>query len=71
MIDENKIIVEIGKIADSVNANAYLIGGYVRDLISGRNSMDIDIMIIGDGIKFAEIVAQRMNTKLSAVYKKI
>ncbi len=39
---------------------AYIIGGFVRDLILKRNSKDIDIVSIGSGIELAEMVAGRL-----------
>lgn len=36
---------------------AYVVGGYVRDLLLGRPSKDIDIVTLGSGIELAELVA--------------
>jgi putative nucleotidyltransferase with HDIG domain len=33
---------------------AYLVGGYVRDLLLNRPSKDIDIVVVGDGIELAK-----------------
>ncbi|HEX2787864.1 MAG TPA: CCA tRNA nucleotidyltransferase [Ignavibacteria bacterium] len=67
---ENKIIKKISEIAKESNVDAYLVGGYVRDLILKREDNDIDITVIGDGINFAELIANKFNTKPSAIYKK-
>jgi poly(A) polymerase len=40
----------IGRTADSLNYPCYLIGGYVRDLFLGRDTNDVDIMVVGNGI---------------------
>jgi tRNA nucleotidyltransferase/poly(A) polymerase len=40
--------------------HAYLVGGYVRDSTLGREPVDIDIVVEGDGIK----VARKLNAKL-------
>ncbi len=47
------------------HVQAYVIGGFVRDLLLGRPSKDIDIVVIGNGITFAEAVAKKLKTKLS------
>ncbi len=47
----------IGEVADALQLDAWLIGGYVRDLLLGRKSKDIDIMAVGSGIALAEGVA--------------
>ena len=43
---------------------AYVIGGYVRDMLIGRPSKDIDIVVVGSGIDLARKVAARINKKL-------
>ena len=63
-------IKEISWIAKKLNAEVYLVGGYVRDTILGIDCTDIDIMVIGDAIDFANKTAKHFNTELSAIYKK-
>lgn len=58
----------ISRLAGEQNVQAYAIGGFVRDIFLNRPSKDIDIVIIGNGIAFAEIVASTLKVKL-AVYK--
>jgi poly(A) polymerase len=53
------------KAAAEQNVEAYVIGGFVRDLLLDRPSKDIDIVIIGNGISFAEDVAKKLKVKLS------
>ncbi len=66
---KNKFLIKLGKIADREGFRIYVIGGYVRDLIIGREDKDIDIMVEGDGIKFAKIAAKGFGKDLDAVYK--
>ncbi|MDI6759119.1 MAG: hypothetical protein QMD94_05560 [Candidatus Omnitrophota bacterium] len=42
----------------------YLVGGFVRDLILGVKNLDVDIVVEGDGISFAEKLSVRLNAKL-------
>lgn len=60
-IDE-KIIIEVGKLADKHNFQVFIIGGYVRDYFLNRNRNDFDFTVVGDCIKFAQIVAKHFNT---------
>ena len=54
---------QIGKIAHSNNKEVYVVGGVVRDLFLDRPLNEIDLMVIGDGIQFAEILAKEMGVK--------
>ncbi len=54
------ILHTIGHEADLLGMECYVIGGWVRDLILKRQSKDIDIVVVGSGIKLAEAVARRL-----------
>ncbi|MBB6128201.1 CCA tRNA nucleotidyltransferase [Mucilaginibacter lappiensis] len=58
----------ISKLAAQHNLQVYAIGGFVRDIFLNRPSKDFDIVIIGNGIVFAESVADKLKVKV-AVYK--
>jgi len=58
----------LSKIAGEQNLQVYAIGGFVRDIFLNRPSKDIDVVVIGNGIDYAEIVAKALKVKL-AVYK--
>ena len=47
----------------------YVIGGYVRDIILGRPSKDIDIVIVGSGIELARKVAKKLKGVKVNVFK--
>ncbi|MFA5090128.1 MAG: hypothetical protein WC510_03700 [Candidatus Omnitrophota bacterium] len=53
-----RIISLAGDTAERNNLSAYLVGGFVRDLILGKKNLDLDIVVEGDGIKFAENLAR-------------
>ncbi len=62
---QHPIFSVISKLAAEQNLQVYAIGGFVRDLFLTRPSKDIDIVIIGNGISFAESVARKLKVKLS------
>jgi tRNA nucleotidyltransferase (CCA-adding enzyme) len=64
--DAQKVLKEIGIAADERGLSAWLVGGMVRDLILGRPSVDIDVVVEGDGIAFAGILAQRLGGRFLA-----
>ena len=57
------IFDKIAKAANELNMPCYLIGGFVRDKIIGRNTKDIDIVCIGDGIELAHLAAAQFSPR--------
>ncbi len=55
---------DIGTTADEIGLNAYVIGGFVRDLFLYRRNEDIDVVIEGDGIAFARRYARKMGARV-------
>ena len=62
---KHPIFSVLSKLAAEQNLQVYAIGGFVRDVFLDRPSKDIDIVIIGNGISFAESVAKKLKVKLS------
>ncbi|MBD5185285.1 MAG: HD domain-containing protein [Bacteroides sp.] len=60
MLLKDKIFKTVGEAADSIGREAYVVGGYVRDLMLGRPSKDIDFVTVGSGIDLARAVAERL-----------
>ena len=48
-----RLFKEFGNVADMLGYNAYLVGGLVRDLFLKQDNLDVDVVVEGDGIKFA------------------
>ncbi len=59
--EELFVIKKIAAAAAHTGIPCYVIGGFVRDKIIGRNTEDIDIVCLGDGIALAEEVARRFS----------
>lgn len=59
----------IGGIADREQNEVYVVGGFVRDLILKREKNEIDLLVVGDGIKFAKVIAKELNQKNLTIYK--
>ena len=51
------------------NLEAYVIGGYVRDLILERPSKDIDIVVIGNGLDLAKACAEKLRVKKVSLFE--
>lgn len=63
-------IRRVGAIADGIGVQLYLVGGYVRDMLMGKDPEEADIMVAGDATSFAESVAADFGRKPEAVYKR-
>jgi putative nucleotidyltransferase with HDIG domain len=53
----------IAEAAEQTGVDAYVIGGWVRDILLERKSKDIDILVIGSGIDIAEKIASSLPRK--------
>src|SRR3989339_918730 len=62
---QHPIFKKLSELADATGTEIYVIGGYVRDIFLNRPSKDIDIVVIGNGIKFAEAAGKLLETKVS------
>ncbi len=52
------------------NLEAYVIGGFVRDLLLERPSKDIDIVVVGNGLDLAKMCADKLRVKKVSLFKK-
>ena len=59
----------LSDIAAEKGIEAYVIGGYVRDLLLHRPSKDIDIVVHGSGIELAEAAAKHLGNLTVSVFK--
>jgi poly(A) polymerase len=55
----DKIFTTIASVCQNLEVEAYVIGGYVRDILIDRPSKDIDIVVVGSGIDVAAAVAKK------------
>lgn len=53
----------ISEAADELGVDAYVIGGYVRDIFLYRPSKDIDVVAVGSGIELAKAVADKLGKR--------
>ncbi|MBJ7428143.1 MAG: HD domain-containing protein [Bacteroidia bacterium] len=63
------IFTELQQCADKLGLEAYVIGGYVRDLVLKRNSKDIDVVVVGDALPLAKAFANLHKQSDFAVFK--
>jgi len=63
---DDRIFEIVAHVADREKTEAYVIGGYVRDHIMGRehHDQDIDIVVLGDGPAMARAVAREISPEI-------
>ena len=67
---ETLVFEKIAAAADVLQMPCYLIGGFVRDKIIGRQTKDADIVCMGDGIELAQRVSESFHPKPFVAYFK-
>ena len=50
----DNLLMEFGRVGDGLGYSVYAVGGFVRDLLLKVENFDVDIVVEGDGIRFAE-----------------
>lgn len=62
----HSIFKTLADIANQSNIEVYLVGGFVRDILLNRNTKnDIDVVVLGNGIAFAEKIGQHLGVNVS------
>ena len=73
LIIVNKVAYSILKIAGELgkkhNLKVFVVGGFVRDLFLNRKSIEVDLMVEGDGIKFSQLLANELGVKKIVSFK--
>ncbi len=60
---------KLSGIADDHGIKLWLIGGFVRDIFLDRNSKDVDIVVLGDGVKAAKLIVRHLKADNVSVFK--
>ena len=60
---DKDVFRRIAAAADELGIPAYVVGGYVRDKLMGRQSTDIDVVTVGSGIELARKTAEKLDVE--------
>ena len=60
---DQEIFHQISAVADRLGVECYVVGGYVRDIFLERPSDDIDVVVVGSGIKVASALKKELGKK--------
>jgi tRNA nucleotidyltransferase (CCA-adding enzyme) len=64
------LLRRLGQAGDEMGSGVYAVGGFVRDLILQRENHDIDVVVEGDGVHFAQVFAAENRCRVK-VHKKM
>jgi len=64
------ILKNVGRVADELGYNAYVVGGFVRDMFLRHENLDIDLVIEGDAVTFARSFAKSFPEVRVRVFQK-
>jgi tRNA nucleotidyltransferase/poly(A) polymerase len=68
-IEKFKFLKTASSIAEQMECEAYVVGGCLRDILLKREVNDLDFLIVGNGIKYAQKYAEELGIKNIVVYK--
>ncbi len=58
------LLEKAGQMGNEMGYKVYAVGGFVRDILLGHPNLDIDLVIEGDGIKFAKKFAKNLGGRV-------
>lgn len=54
-----ELLVQFGQVGDELGVGVNVVGGFVRDLLLNQENLDLDLVVEGDGVIFAEYFARQ------------
>jgi poly(A) polymerase len=67
---QEPLLRKVGEIADQHSVRAFVVGGFVRDLLLGKQVKDIDVVVVGEGVDFGTVVARELGRSNLVVFEK-
>ena len=64
--DQNRAVAEVQAAASHANANLFLAGGAMRDMLGGFPLRDLDFVVEGNALKVAKAVAEKGSARILA-----
>src|SRR5690606_37721383 len=59
----------VRQVIEEQQLEAYVIGGFVRDIFLERTRKDIDIVVVGNGLELAQKAGERLRVKKVTLFK--
>ncbi|PLX88439.1 MAG: polya polymerase [Desulfuromonas sp.] len=64
-----QLLTRLGEVGESLACKVFVVGGFVRDLLLNQQNLDLDIVVEGDGIAFAEAFAAEQGCRVRCHHK--
>jgi tRNA nucleotidyltransferase (CCA-adding enzyme) len=64
-----EVLRQAGDLADALGVGLYLVGGIVRDILLGQENWDVDLVLEGDAIYFAQRLAEALGARVRSHQK--
>ncbi|MEW6719943.1 MAG: CBS domain-containing protein, partial [Thermodesulfobacteriota bacterium] len=64
-----KLLQAAGECADRLGMRAYVVGGFARDLLMRVENLDVDIVVEGEGIRFADAFGLQEGARVRSHHK--
>jgi tRNA nucleotidyltransferase/poly(A) polymerase len=68
-LNRYKFLETASTIADELNLQVFVVGGFIRDLILKRDRVDIDFMVLGDSILYTKKFAEKLGVNKVDYFK--
>jgi tRNA nucleotidyltransferase (CCA-adding enzyme) len=62
--DYTTLLEQVGTIANDLGCRVFAAGGIVRDLLLGVESLDLDLVVEGDGVEMARALGRRYDARV-------
>ncbi len=64
-----ELLTQLGQVGDELDIGVFVVGGFVRDLLLNKKNLDIDVVVEGNGVAFAETFARDNNCRVRCHHK--
>ncbi|NNG26791.1 MAG: HD domain-containing protein, partial [Ignavibacteriaceae bacterium] len=68
-LNKYEFLISASEIAEQLDVETYIVGGFIRDILLNRKRDDIDFLVVGDGAKYASSLADAFGIKDIVIYK--
>ncbi len=59
-----QLLEEVGRLGDDMGLATYVVGGFARDILLDRPNFDVDIVVEGQGLNFAQALASSLGGRV-------